>query len=191
MTWIKDTYVNMYGEGNINAEGCCTGKFPSQGGIEGRTESTGLGVYYCIKKLLDIESFVEKSKLTDMGVANKTVIVQGFGAVGYWAAKFLQQDGAKIIGIIEYNSACYNQNGLDVDAVKNHWNARKTLKGYNRSTEETDLDPSEFMEKECDILIPAAKELAINMANMEDIQAKIVVEGANGPTSFAAENYLT
>lgn len=75
MTWIKDTYVNMHGEQNINAEGCCTGKFASQGGIEGRTESTGLGVYYCIKKLLNTESFIDKSLLTSEGVAGKTVIV--------------------------------------------------------------------------------------------------------------------
>jgi glutamate dehydrogenase (NAD(P)+) len=75
MTWIKDTYVNMHGETNINAEGCATGKFPSQGGIEGRTESTGLGVFYCIKQLLDMDSFVEKSLLTSGGIAGKTVIV--------------------------------------------------------------------------------------------------------------------
>lgn len=89
MTWIKDTYVNMCGETNINAEGCATGKLPSQGGIEGRNESTGLGVYYCIKQLLSLDSFVEKSLLNTKGIQDKTVIVQGFGAVGYWAAKFL------------------------------------------------------------------------------------------------------
>ena len=75
MTWIKDTYVNMHGESNINAEGCCTGKFATQGGIEGRTESTGLGVYYCIKKLLNTQSFIDKSLLSTTGVAGKTVIV--------------------------------------------------------------------------------------------------------------------
>jgi len=91
MTWIKDTYVSMHGESNINAEGCATGKFPSQGGIDGRTESTGLGVYYCIKQLLDMDSFINNSLLKDSGkgIAGKTVVVQGFGAVGYWAAKFL------------------------------------------------------------------------------------------------------
>lgn len=113
--------MNMHGETNINAEGCATGKFPSQGGIEGRTESTGLGVYYCIKQCLDIESFVEKSGVGDMGIAGKTVIVQGFGAVGYWAAKFLQQDGAKIVGVVEYNSAIYNPQGMDVDQIRNHF----------------------------------------------------------------------
>lgn len=162
MTWIKDTYVNMHGETNINAEGCVTGKFASQGGIEGRTESTGLGVYYCTKKLLSMPSFIEKSNLDSEGLAGKTVIVQGFGAVGYWATKFMQQDGAKIVGIIEYNSAIYNPSGLDVDSVKNWWNQRGTLKGYNRASAETDMDPNEFMEFECDILIPAAVEKVIH-----------------------------
>lgn len=190
MTWIKDTYKTMYGETNINAEGCATGKLPSQGGIEGRTESTGLGVYYCIKKLLSTPSFIERSLLDTEGVAGKTVIVQGFGAVGYWAAKFLQQDGAKIVGIVEYNSAIYNPSGLDVDAVKNHFTNRGTLKGFNRATMETEMDPTEFMEMECDILIPAAKEKAISIFNMKDLKCKVVVEGANGPTTFRAEEYL-
>jgi glutamate dehydrogenase (NAD(P)+) len=190
MTWIKDTYVSMYGENNINAEGCATGKFPSQGGIEGRTESTGLGVYYCIQQLLDMDTFVEKSLLDTKGIAGKTVIVQGFGAVGYWAAKFLQQDGAKIVGIVEYNSAIYNPNGLDVDAVKNHFTARGTLLGYNRAIEETELDNLEFMEKECDILIPAAKEKAINQDNADKLNCKVIFEGANGPTTFRAETAL-
>lgn len=162
MTWIKDTYVNMYGEHNINAEGCATGKFPSQGGIEGRTESTGLGVYYCIKQLLSMDSFIEKSLLSTPGIAGKTVIVQGFGAVGYWAAKFLSRDGAKIVGIVEYNSAIYNPRGFDVDGAHNYMQAKGTLKGYREATEETELDAAEFMEMECDILIPAAKEKAIS-----------------------------
>jgi len=89
MTWIKDTYVQMEGERNINAEGCCTGKFVNQGGISGRAESTGLGVYYCIKELLSTDSFIKAGKLGQKGIANKTFIVQGFGAVGYWATKFL------------------------------------------------------------------------------------------------------
>lgn len=102
----------------------------------------------------------------------------------------MQKDGAKIVGVIEYNSAIYNPNGLDVDAVKNHFVQRGTLKGFNRATEETELDPAEFMEKECDILIPAAKEKAINKDNVNRLNCKIVVEGANGPTTFRAEEAL-
>jgi glutamate dehydrogenase (NAD(P)+) len=190
MTWIKDTYVNMHGETNINAEGCCTGKLASQGGIEGRTESTGLGVYYCIKKLLDLESFVHKSQLTSMGVRDKTFILQGFGAVGYWAGKFLHGDGAKIVGVIEYNSAIYNPNGMNPDDIKMHWMQRGTLKGFKDATEETEIDTQEFMEMECDVLIPAAKEKAINKDNCDDLQCKVIVEGANGPTTFYAEEAL-
>jgi len=180
----------MHGEHNINAEGCATGKFPSQGGIDGRTESTGLGVYYCIKQLLDMDSFIEKSLLKTKGVAGKTVVVQGFGAVGYWAAKFLQKDGAKITGIIEYNSAIYNEDGFDVDAVKNYFIQRGTLIGFSGAKEETSLDPLEFMNMPCDILIPAAKEKAINKDNVDSLQCKVVVEGANGPTTFRAEETL-
>jgi len=88
MTWIKDTYVQMYGEQNINAEGCATGKFINQGGIAGRAESTGLGVYYCMRELLKTKSFVKEAKLNGLGIAGKTFVVQGFGAVGYWASKF-------------------------------------------------------------------------------------------------------
>ena len=110
--------------------------------------------------------------------------------MGYWAAHFLQKDGAKIVGIIEYNSAIYNPNGLDVDAVKNHFMQRGTLCGYGKAYEETELDPLEFMEKECDILIPAAKEKAINMDNMAAMNCKVIVEGANGPTTYRAEEFL-
>ena len=192
MTWIKDTYVSLYGETNINAEGCATGKFVAQGGIDGRNESTGLGVYYCIKQLLEMDSFVEKSLLRDKGkgVAGKTIIVQGFGAVGYWAAKFLQKDSAKIVGIVEYNSAIYNPDGIDVDQAKNYFRERGTLIGFNQAKEETSLDPVQFMQKECDILIPAAKEKAINKDNVKLLKCKVLVEGANGPTTFFAEEYL-
>jgi glutamate dehydrogenase (NAD(P)+) len=169
MTWIKDTYVNMHGETNINAEGCATGKFVSQGGIEGRTESTGLGVYYCAKTLMNCDSFIKKSLFKSKGLRDKTIIVQGFGAVGYWASKFFEKDGAKIVGIIEYNSAIYNMDGLNVDEVKNYFDKKGTLCGYSGAEDETSLDPSEFMEKECDILIPAAKEKAINQDNCDKL----------------------
>ena len=92
--------------------------------------------------------------------------------------------------IVEYNSAIYNPDGIDVDMAKNHFTARGTLKGFPRAHEETELDPAEFMEHECDILIPAAKEKAINKDNVADLKCKIVVEGANGPTTFRAEEAL-
>jgi glutamate dehydrogenase (NAD(P)+) len=169
MTWIKDTYVQMRGEKNINAEGCCTGKFINQGGINGRAESTGLGVYYCAKELLNTDSFIKAANLGRKGINEKTFIMQGFGAVGYWAAKFFAKDGGKIVGVVEYNSAIYDEDGLDVDDVRNHMLQNGTLANYPKADEITTIDPSEFMEKPCDFLVPAAKEKAINKDNANDL----------------------
>lgn len=189
MTWIKDTYVSVKGETDINAEGCCTGKFISQGGIAGRTESTGLGVYYAVRELLATPSFYEKVKLT-AGLKGKTFSLQGFGNVGYWAGKFFTGDGAKVITIIEYNSAIHNPEGFDVDDVKKFFQEKGTLEGYPKAKESTSTNHLKFMEKECDILIPAASEKSIHKDNAPLLKCKVVVEGANGPTTFAAEEIL-
>lgn len=190
MTWIKDTYVNMYGETNINAEGCATGKFINQGGIAGRAESTGFGVYHCIKTLVEDKTFIEKSLLSGPGLAGKTCVVQGFGAVGYWAAKFMQKEGAKVTSIIEYNSAIHNPNGIDVDDAKTFFVQHGTFANYSHDAVIELVDPLSFMEHECDILMPCAKEIAINKFNVDNIKTKVVLEGANGPTSFYAEQVL-
>jgi len=190
MTWIKDTYVNMHGETNINAEGCCTGKLASQGGIEGRTESTGLGVYYCIREMLSYKNFCEKISCS-LGIKDKTFVVQGFGAVGYWASKFLERDGGKITTVIEYNSAIHNAEGLDVQAVKDYMTEHGTLKGFP-GAEETELeDPRKFLLKECDFLVPAAVEKSLHKANAGTVQCKAIFEGANGPTTYAAQEIFT
>jgi len=169
MTWIKDTYVQMYGETNINAEGCATGKFINQGGIAGRAESTGLGVYYCMKELLNTPSFVKEARLGTKGISGKTFVVQGFGAVGYWASKFFQKDGGKIVGIVEYNSAIYNEEGFDVDDVRSWMAQNGTLANYPHASEVETTDPSQFMEQPCDVLLPAAREKAINKDNAYDL----------------------
>ena len=146
MTWIKDTYKNVKGEQDINAEGCCTGKFISQGGIEGRAESTGLGVYYATRTLLDTQSFVDKCGLT-LGIKGKSFIVQGFGAVGYWASKFIEKDGGKITTVVEYNSAIHNPNGLDVQDVKDWMMKNGTLENYPKATQKVNTNPQEFLTK--------------------------------------------
>lgn len=189
MTWIKDTYKNMYGETDLNHEGCCTGKFVSQGGIEGRTESTGLGVFFCTKELFDTPSFVEKVGMTE-GLNGKKIIIQGFGNVGYHAARYFHAEGAKVVGIVEYNSAIYNSSGIDVDDAKLYMQTNKSLIGYPKAQNEERDNPLSFLEKDCDILLPAAVELSINMHNADRIKAKVVVEGANGPTSYKAEEIL-
>lgn len=186
MTWIKDTYMNVKGEQDINAEGCCTGKFIAQGGINGRNESTGLGVYYAIRELCSYKNFTDKCGLP-RGIKDRTFIVQGFGAVGYWAAKFLEKDGSKITTIIEYNSAIHNPDGLDVQAVKDFLTEHGTLKGFPGATETEIADPNSFMLKQADYMIPAAVEKSLHKGNAEKIQVKAIFEGANGPTTFAAE----
>jgi len=190
MTWIKDTYVSVRGEQDINAEGCCTGKFISQGGIAGRTESTGLGVYYAVRELLETQSFYEKIKVTP-GIKDKTFALQGFGNVGYWAGKFFYGDGGKVVTIIEYNSAIHNPDGFDPDDVKKYFQEKGTLEGYPKAKESTSTNPLSFMEKPCDILIPAATEKSLHKGNAPNLKCKAVVEGANGPTTFAAEEILS
>ena len=186
MTWIKDTYMNVKGEQDINAEGCCTGKFIAQGGINGRNESTGLGVYYAIRELTSYSTFCDKVKLPK-GIKDRSFIVQGYGAVGYWAAKFLEKDGGKITTIIEYNSAIHNPDGINVQEAKDFMTKNGTLKGFPGAKETEITNPLLFLEKQADYLIPAAVEKSLHKMNAEKIQAKAIFEGANGPTTFAAE----
>jgi glutamate dehydrogenase (NAD(P)+) len=186
MTWIKDTYMNVKGETDINAEGCCTGKFISQGGIAGRAESTGLGVYYAVRELLGTQSFVDRCQLTT-GIAGKSFVVQGFGAVGYWASKFIEQDGGKITTVVEYNSAIHNPAGLDVEAVKAHMVKHGSLVSFPDATEAISENPQQFLTKEADCMIPAATEKSLHNGNADAIRVKAIFEGANGPTTYAAE----
>jgi len=189
MTWIKDTYMNVKGETDINAEGCATGKFIQQGGINGRTESTGLGVYYAIRELLNTKTFTDKIGLS-LGVENKTFVVQGFGAVGYWASKFVEKDGGKITTIVEYNSAIHNPDGFNVDDVKEHMVKHGSLADYPHAKEAISENPTSFLLKHADCMIPAATEKSIHKGNAKDINVKAIFEGANGPTTFAAEQIL-
>jgi len=189
MTWIKDTYVNWKGSTDINAQGCCTGKFISQGGIGGRTESTGLGVFYGTRELMDTKSFYEKVGLTK-GLKDKTFVIQGFGNVGYWAGKYFSEAGSKVTTIIEYNSAIHNPKGLDIEAVKKHMTEKGTLEGFAGATETNVKDPLSFMEKQCDFLIPAATEKSLHKGNADRIKCKVVIEAANGPTTYAAEEIM-
>ena len=189
MTWIKDTYVSVKGEQDINAEGCCTGKFISQGGIAGRTESTGLGVYYALRELMETPTFYKKIGLS-AGLKDKTFNMQGFGNVGYWAAKFFHGDGGKITTIVEYNSAIHNPEGIDPDHAKKYFQEHGSFEGYTGAKIVETKNPLSFMEKEADFLVPAATEKSIHKGNAHKLQCKAVVEGANGPTTFAAEENL-
>jgi glutamate dehydrogenase (NAD(P)+) len=186
MAWIADTYMT-FKYGDTSALGCVTGKPVGQGGIRGRTEATGLGVFYGLRELLLDEPILKKVGLTS-GVAGKRIIVQGLGNVGYYAAHFCQADGAIITGIAEREGGIYNEAGLDVAAVFKHRQDTGSVLGFPGAT---DIAESlDLLEYECDVLIPAALENQIHEDNAAKIKAKIIAEGANGPTTQAAEKIL-
>lgn len=186
MSWIADTYASL-NPGDVNALGCVTGKPVSQGGVRGRTEATGLGVFYGIRELCNIKEDMDRLGLTP-GVAGKRVIVQGLGNVGYHAAKFFYEAGAKIVGLAEYEGGIYDANGLDLEKVVEHRKATGSILGFPGAT---DIKVSgETLEQECDILIPAALENVVNASNADRIKARIIGEGANGPLTPEADDIL-
>ncbi len=186
MAWILDTYVAMH-PGEIDAAGCVTGKPVSQGGVRGRTEATGLGVFYGLREVCNMKAVMDKLGLTT-GVEGKRVCVQGLGNVGYHSALFFQQAGAKIVGLAEYEGAIWSNDGLDIDAVVKH---RKSSGSINDFEGATNFEKSEdALEMDCDILIPAALENVINGENASRIKAKIIGEGANGPLTPDADEIL-
>lgn len=192
MNIMKDTYQTFYGNGELNVSAVTTGKTLSQGGIDGRTESTGLGVYYGIREALNHTELCKKMNLS-RGVEGKKFVLQGFGNVGYYAAKYLHESGGKLVGVCEYNSSCFNENGINPDDLLEYKMNKKTLKGYKDAETWTfdERDPFEVMYSKADILIPAAVECSINKNNMHKIQARLIGEAANGPTTFAADSYMT
>lgn len=184
MSWIADTYATM-NPGQLDALGCVTGKPISLHGIAGRKHATGRGVAIAIRECVDVAEDMKALGLTP-GVSGKRIIVQGLGNVGYSAAQVLAELGAIIVGICEYDGALYNPDGLDVDDILAHRKSTGSVMGYPKATREF-ADPAEGLEQPCDILVPAALENQITEKNIRRIQAKIIAEGANGPTTPGAE----
>jgi len=183
MAWILDTYLSMR-PGEIDALGCVTGKPVTQGGVRGRREATGLGVFYGIREVCKIPHIMNKLGLT-LGVEGKRVIVQGLGNVGYHAAKFFREGGAKLICLAEYDGAVYNEKGLNEEEVMKFKKETGSIKNFPGA--KTIASSAEALELECDILIPAALENVINGENAPRIKAKIIGEGANGPLTPEAD----
>ena len=183
MSWILDTYTSMK-PGEIDALGCVTGKPVTQGGVRGRREATGLGVYYGIREVTHIEDVMKKLGLSQ-GVEGKRVVVQGMGNVGYHAAKFFREGGAKIIALAEYEGAICNPNGLNEEEVLQHRKATGSILNFPGATNIT--KSADALELDCDILIPAALENVINGENAPRIKAKIIGEAANGPLTPEAD----
>lgn len=186
MAWIADTYM-AFNSNDTNVLACTTGKPVGQGGIRGRIEATGLGVFYGIREAVSFEEDMKKLGLST-GLDGKRIIVQGLGNVGYHAAKFCEEAGAKIICIAEHDGAIYNEKGLDVGDVAYYREENTTILDYPKATNIT--QSAAALEMECDILIPAALENQITNENAARIQAKIIAEAANGPVTKAAEDIL-
>jgi glutamate dehydrogenase (NAD(P)+) len=186
MAWIADTYATFKFD-DLNALGCVTGKPIGQGGIQGRTEATGLGVFFGIREALNnLEDMKELGM--EPGISGKRIIVQGIGNVGYYSAKFCMEGGGIITGISEREGGIYNENGLDVEKVFQHRKETGSILNYPGVKNIT--GPNELLEVDCDILIPAALENQITKENAPRIKARVIAEGANGPVTKEAEEIL-
>ena len=183
MAWILDTYTSMR-PGEIDALGCVTGKPVTQGGVRGRKEATGLGVFYGLRELCNMPDLMKRLDLS-LGVKGKRVIVQGLGNVGYHAAKFFREGGAKVIALAEYEGAIMNEEGLNEEAVFQH--RKKTGSILNFPGAANIAKSGDALELDCDILIPAALENVIDGKNAPNIKAKIIGEAANGPLTPDAD----
>jgi glutamate dehydrogenase (NAD(P)+) len=186
MAWIADTYAAMR-PGDLDSLGCVTGKPVSQGGIRGRTEATGRGVFFAVREACSVAEDMKDLGLAP-GLSGKRVVVQGMGNVGYYAAKFLQEGGCKIVGLAEYEGAIYNPDGLDVDAVLKHRKSTRSILNFPGAQDI--LKTTDALELDCDILVPAALEKQIRGDNAPRVKARIIAEGANGPTTPEAEEIL-
>lgn len=175
MAWFYDTYA-MHSH-NWNA-GIVTGKPVDMGGSLGRTQATGFGVYLCTR---------EACKVTKKTIKGSKVIVQGFGNVGSYFAKYCQEDGAKIIAIYDITGGIYNEKGFDIPKLMEYAAKTKGVKGFP-GAKEISLD--DFYAVDCDIFAPCALENVITSENAGKIKASIIVEGANGPTTPAADEIL-
>ncbi|MGZ8517984.1 MAG: Glu/Leu/Phe/Val family dehydrogenase [Chitinophagaceae bacterium] len=186
MAWIQDTYSAMH-PGEIDAAGCVTGKPVTQGGVRGRREATGLGVFFGIREVCSMEDVMKKLGLST-GVEGKRVAVQGLGNVGYHSAKFFQDAGAIIVGLSEHDGGIWNDKGLDIDDVFNYRKTNGTIRKYEKGIHFAQKE--EMLEMDCDILIPAALENVIDGDNAPRIRAKIIGEAANGPLTPEADEIL-
>ncbi|MFN7001729.1 MAG: Glu/Leu/Phe/Val family dehydrogenase, partial [Elioraea tepidiphila] len=172
------------------AKACVTGKPPHAGGIQGRVEATGRGVQYAMREFFRHKDDMARAGLTG-GLEGKRVIVQGLGNVGYHAAKFLsEEDGARVIAVIERDGALLDDKGLNIEDIRQWMNRHGgLLAGYPGATHVA--DGAAVLEEPCDILIPAALEQQITAANAPRITARLIIEGANGPTTPEADDILT
>lgn len=186
MSWIFDTFLSIR-PGEVDALACVTGKPVSQGGVRGRKEATGLGVFYGIRELCRMKEDMLSVGL-DVGLVGKKIIIQGLGNVGYHAATFFHEAGAIIVALAEREGAIYNKKGLNVSKVILHLKNTGSILNFPEAKNIENTEDA--LELECDILIPAALENVIHKNNANRIKAKIIGEAANGPITPEADEIL-
>ena len=186
MSWIADTYMTLAPE-KLDALACVTGKPVGQGGVRGRKEATGRGVYFGTREVVAVAEDMRMLGL-GVGLSGKRVVVQGLGNVGYHAAKFLQEGGAVVVGLAEYEGAIASPKGIDLEAAMRWRGETKSLLNFPGAQNLPHRDAA--LELDCEIIVPAALENVITAENAPRIKAKIVAEGANGPTTAEGSEIL-
>ena len=188
MAWILDTYATFKNGSEIDAAGCVTGKPVNQNGIQGRTEATGRGVFYGLREICDDEGMMKELGM-EMGIAGKTMVIQGMGNVGSYAGSISQEEGdVKVIAVSEIEGTIHDPNGLDMEKLIKYRKKNGTILGFGKS--KTLKVREDWVKIECDILVPAALESQIHKGNAKQVKAKIVAEAANGPVTSEAEDIL-
>jgi glutamate dehydrogenase (NAD(P)+) len=183
MAWIVDTYAAL-NPGQLDALGCVTGKPVTQGGVRGRREATGRGLFFALREACNRAADMKRLGLAT-GLDGKRVVVQGLGNVGYHAAKFCREGGAVLTAIAEREGAISHASGLHEDEVLEH---RRTTGSILNFPGANNIDnTADALELDCDVLIPAALEGVFTANNAPRVRAKIILEGANGPTTPAAD----
>jgi glutamate dehydrogenase (NAD(P)+) len=175
MAWIMDTYSQQVGHA---VPEIVTGKPVVLGGSLGRTEATGRGLVYLV---------CEAADQLGLSLKQSTAVVQGFGNVGSNAARFLAENGVKIIGVSDISTGIHNAKGLEVNSLIDHVRQHGALAGYPQGEE---ISNAKLLELECDILAPCAMQNQITSRNVDNVKCKLLAEGANGPTSLEADKVL-
>jgi glutamate dehydrogenase (NAD(P)+) len=186
MSWMADQYAKTVGANDINAAACVTGKPINQGGIHGRTPATGRGIYHGTDIFCNDEHFMKLCGSTT-GLKGKEIVVQGFGNVGFHAARYFHRAGCVIKGVVEWDGAIWSDEGIDPVDLEKFLGDHGTINGYPEAEKKPWKD---VFYAHCDILVAAAMEQVIHSENADKINAKIISEGANGPITPRAHNIL-
>lgn len=186
MSWLADTYSRTIGYRDLDARACATGKPKSQGGIRGRTSATGRGVFNGTDVFINNSDYMQMVGLP-VGWNGKTFIVEGFGNVGFHAARYFVRAGAKCIGVKEYDGSLINKDGIDPVELDEYKSKAGSIVGFSGAKP---YSGENLVFEQCDMLVPAAIEKTITLKNADKIKAKVVSEGANGPTTPGADKLL-